>query len=62
MESVLTRLARGDRAGGLQLTATTLAAMLKYPWLCAAAGRSKSKFSAFQSDIEQRRWVAEETT
>jgi dGTPase len=58
---VLTHLARGDRAGGLQLTASTLAAMLKYPWLNGTAGRYEAKFGAFQSEIDQLRWVAQET-
>jgi dGTPase len=58
---VLTHLARGDRAGGLHLTASTLAAMLKYPWESGTSGRSENKFSAFQTEIDQLRWVAQET-
>jgi dGTPase len=58
---VLTHLARGDRAGGLQLTATTLAAMLKYPWLSDAPDREDGKFSSFQSELDHLRWVATET-
>jgi dGTPase len=58
---VLTRLARGDRAGGLQLTASTLAAMLKYPWESETEGRDANKFNAFQSELDQLRWVSDRT-
>jgi len=50
---VVTKLAVRTKAHpGLDLTAATLAATLKYPWVRAATGKKHKKFGAYSSELE----------
>lgn len=60
---ILTRLQHQDHASGLRLTASTLRAFMKYPWLSdAVKGEgSPKKFGVFRSEKKVFEWASRES-
>src|SRR5207249_6668676 len=55
---ILTKLAmRKDGIQGLNLTRSTLNAVLKYPWFRQTAGKRAKKFGAYQTEESEFKWA-----